>query len=268
MPIGRPKGLRYKCRLRRSEICASLQPAMAIDTERDLVSRLELLTEPECARACEDVFALRDRWTHRHETRPFYTLGTPAYMDATGRRFESYSASARRLNATLEGRFAWLYDKVMPALESAGYAPAIHDSRLSRPGFHIYLGDGGDRPTPPSIHYDLQYEHIDWTPHGGVDLSHPLSFTLTVRLPAAGGGLHVWDVDVHQVRQMPEAERKAHLFNRRQSTYHPYRAGEVVLHNGHYLHQIARLSDLGVGDARITLQGHALSTDSGWIVYW
>jgi len=26
---------------------------------------------------------------------------------------------------------------------------------------------------------------------------------------------------VHAVRQMPEAERKAHLFNRRQSTYHP-----------------------------------------------
>ncbi|HMD37040.1 MAG TPA: hypothetical protein VKH42_18830 [Vicinamibacterales bacterium] len=241
---------------------------MSVDTGSEVVARLDLLSEVECARVCDDVFALRDRWTARHETRPFYTLGTPAYMDATRGRFADYSGAAVGLNPVLERRFGWLYDRLMPALRRAGYSPAIHDERLSRPGFHIYLGDGGDRPTPPSIHYDLQYEHIDWAQHGAVDLSRPLSFTLTLRLPAAGGGLHVWDVDVHAVRQMPEAERKTHLFNRRQSTYHPYRLGEMVLHNGHYLHQIARLSDLGVGDARITLQGHAASTGSGWIVYW
>jgi hypothetical protein len=241
---------------------------MSVETGSETITRLDMLSDAECARVWDDVLALRELWTHRHETRPFYTLGTPAYMDATRGRFAEYCEGVAKLNPILEERFGWVYARVMPALERAGYAPAIHDARLSRPGFHIYIGDGGDRPTPPSIHYDLQYEHIDWTPRGPVDVSHPLSFTLTLRLPSAGGGLHVWEVDVHAARQMPEAERKAHLFNRRQSTYHPYRLGEMVLHNGHYLHQIARLSELGAGDARITLQGHAVSTKAGWIVYW
>ncbi|HEV3139523.1 MAG TPA: hypothetical protein VGY57_03350 [Vicinamibacterales bacterium] len=239
-----------------------------VESGADVVTRLDILSEAECERVYGDVFALRDLWTHRHETRPFFTLGTPSYMDATRGRFDSYREGVARLNPILEERFGWLYAKLLPALERAGYSPAIDDARLSHPGFHIYIGDGGDRPTPPSIHYDLQYEHIDWSPHGHVDLSTPLSFTLTLRLPSAGGGLHVWDVDVHAARQMPEPARKAYLFNKRQSTYHPYRLGEMVLHNGHYLHQIARLSELGVGDARITLQGHAVSTNSGWVVYW
>ena len=57
------------------------------------------------------------------------------------------------------------------------------------------------------------------------------------------------------------------LFNRRYATYHAYTPGWMV-HNGHYLHQIARLSGMQPGDARITLQGHEVSADCGWVVYW
>lgn len=189
-------------------------------------------------------------------------------MDATRGRFASYRAGAEKLNPILAEHFGWLYAGVNDALAASGFRPCLHDARLSYPGFHIFLADDEPRAPAPSIHYDLQYEHIDWSGYGAVDLSCPFSFTLTLRLPAAGGGLHVWDVDVHAIQQLPEDERRAKLFNKRQSTYHPYAPGEMVVHNGHYLHQIARLSEMQAGDARITLQGHAVSTDRGWVVYW
>jgi hypothetical protein len=243
-----------------------MEPTTGVATHP--VNQVSVISEDDCARVCEDIYALRDRWTHRHDTRPFYTLGVPSYMDATRGRFASYREASERLNPILEERFDWLYERLADALVGAGYKPCLHDARLAHPGFHIFLGDGETRPTPPSVHYDLQYQHIDWSPYGSVDLTCPLSFTLALRLPAKGGGLFVWDVDVHALQQLPEDQRRACLFDKRLSTYQAYRPGEMVVHNGHYLHQIARLSDLEPGEARITLQGHAVSTDRGWVVYW
>src|SRR5262245_26877984 len=236
--------------------------------EQHLVDRLTILADEECDRVCDDVYGLRDHWTHRHDKRPFYTLGTPSYLDATRKRFGTYSEAAQRLNPLMVERFGWLYSKLDEALASAGYGPIVPDDRLAYPGFHIFLGDGETRPTPPSVHYDLQYQHIDWSPYQLVDVTCPLSYTLALRLPSGGSGLFVWDVDVHAVQQMPEADRRAHLLDRRQSTYQPYKAGDMVVHNGHYLHQIARLADMQPGDARVTLQGHAVRTERGWINYW
>jgi hypothetical protein len=232
------------------------------------VQDLDVLSEAECERVCDSVFALRELWTHRHETRPFYTLGVPSYMDATRGRFAAYHDAALRLNPIMAEQFAWLYARVSGALEGAGFRPCIDDPRLAYPGFHIFLGDDDTRTTPPSIHYDLQYEHIDWSGHSALDLSCPLSFTLALRLPSAGSGLHVWDVDVHALQQLPPDERRTQLFNKRHSTYHAYRPGGMAVHNGHYLHQIAKLGEMQPGDARVTMQGHAVSTGRGWIIYW
>jgi hypothetical protein len=168
----------------------------------------------------------------------------------------------------MDEHFGWVHARVVAALETAGFRPARHDARLASPGFHIYIGDGEQMPASASVHYDLQYEHIDWSPYAAVDLSCPLSFTLALRLPAEGGGLHVWDLDIHALRQMTPDQRQAESAGKRQATYHPYRPGLMALHNGHHLHQIARLSAMKLGDVRLTLQGHAVSTEQGWIVYW
>jgi hypothetical protein len=244
------------------------EPVENVHSGGHVVTRVPVLSEAEAERVCSDMAALRSEWVQRDPTRPAYTLGTPTYMDAIRGRFDTYCRNVERMNPILHERFGWMYAKVMQAVDGAGFTPALHDPRLSYPGFHIYFGEGGERRAEASIHYDLQYEHIDWSPYGSVDLTHPLSFTLALRLPAGGGGLYVWDVDVHAVRQMPDDERRAFMAARRQATYVPYRVGEMVLHNGHYLHQIARLTDMDVTDARITLQGHAVSTPRGWVVYW
>ena len=237
-------------------------------TQPDVLDAIAVLTPEDCARVCDRVYALRAHWTRRHESRPFFTLGTASYLDATGGRFVDYSAAAQRGNALLAAEFDWMYQRLDAALSAAGFAPIVTDERLARPGFHIFLGDNVPHAASASKHYDLQYEHIDWSPYARVDLQSPLSFTLTVRLPEGGSGLFVWHVDVHAVQQLPPDARRAVLHEHRHATYHPYEAGKMVLHNGHYLHQIARLSTLMPGDARITIQGHAVSTDRGWVVYW
>ena len=44
--------------------------------------------------------------------------------------------------------------------------------------------------------------------------------------------------------------------------------GTLVVHSGHQLHQIAGTKDGRPGDARITLQAHALRVDGEWVMYW
>jgi hypothetical protein len=118
------------------------------------------------------------------------------------------------------------------------------------------------------MHYDLQYANVDWSLFPGVDLSRQLSYTLALRLPAAGSGLYVWNVSDYLLRSMSPAERKQHLQANQEPQYLPYEPGMMVIHNGHYLHQIARIRQMQAGDYRITLQGHAVWSGNGWILYW
>jgi hypothetical protein len=234
----------------------------------EAVARVELLDRAELSAVRNAIHALRPRWTRRHETVSFFTLGAASYLDAREGGFAAYQEQARQTNPILIEHFGWLLDRVRATVSAHVHAGVRYDERLARPGFHVYLFDEGPPTDAPSVHYDLQYELIDWSRIGAADPSSQLSLTLTIALPAAGGGLLVWNINRLELDRMSPAERQAHSAANRAATFLPYTPGHLVIHSGHQLHQIAAIDDRRPGDERITLQAHALRVDGEWTMYW
>jgi hypothetical protein len=234
-----------------------------------VVEAIPVLTADESRRIVDDVHAERARWTTRYpETEfEFSTLGAASYLDASYGQFETYQALARTLNPVLRARFDWLLERLRCAVAAAVAGPVRYDDRLALPGFHIFLYRPEQR-SRASLHYDLQYELIDWTRIGTPDTASQLSLTLALALPASGGGLLVWNINRLEILRLPEDERRAHMRANRFATHHTYAIGSLALHSGHQLHQIAPTTDPQPGDQRITLQAHTLRVDDEWILYW
>lgn len=235
----------------------------------EAVKQVELLDAAEVASVRATVHAERHLWTPPRDAKlPFYTLGTASYLDARGGRFAAYQEQARRTNPILVEHFGWLLDRVRTAVSAHINAGVRYDDRLARPGFHIFLFDPAFRDAAQSLHYDLQYELMDWTGIGVPDAASQLSVTLAISLPASGGGLLVWNINRLALDRMSPEERQAHSVANRVSTFVPYTPGCLVVHSGHQLHQIAPPKDLQPTDERITMQGHVLRVDGEWVMYW
>ncbi len=238
-----------------------------INAEECYLKRMPILSTEECEQVSETVIGLREHWVQRHQKSIFYSLGAASYMDASQGRFHEYREKTKLYNPVLETHFDWLYKRLAQKFSEHLGEPCRYDAALSYPGFHIFIGDGRTEGAA-SRHYDLQYDNIDWSSYGQVQLSRQLSYTLALRLPASGSGLYVWNVNDRALRTLSPEERKRHLEQNQTPAYEGYETGQMVVHNGHYLHQIARLRQMLEGQQRITLQGHAVWTESGWILYW
>ena len=143
---------------------------------------------------------------------------------------------------------------------------------LALPGFHIWESAGIFTKPEASVHFDLQYLR-HWTAELGTpDVSHPLSFTLALRLPRRGGGLNVWDVSYERFIAFRDRigghVQPADIATLLPPIRHPYVVGGLSLHSGHQLHQIGEIDHVDPDDERITLQGHALFVDGLWKLYW
>jgi hypothetical protein len=225
---------------------------------------VDLLSCEDSNRACDSIFRLRQYWHRHHPTFEFYTLGVPSYLEATNGRFRYYKEQALSLNPTLKESFGWIYKRLLAALTGLTGQECFYDDQLSYPGFHIFKGP----QAAASRHCDLQYANIDWTNYKGAECSEQLSFTLSLRLPRAGSGLYLWSIDGRKLESLSVEQRQAYVKDRQVPDYYSYRTGALVVHNGHHLHQIGRLSQMKEGDERLTLQGHAISTAKGWLLYW
>jgi len=234
----------------------------------DSLEEVGLLTEDEAGRAWETVHELRPHWTRRHEQVPFFTLGAASYLDATNARFAAYQDRALESNIILRQRFGWLLDRLAAAVSELVGKPAVYSDRLALPGFHVFLADPAFAADTASIHYDLQYQGIDWKEIGPVDTSDQRSLTLPIRLPAAGAGLRMWDIDAREMAVVSPEEQRARKAANRLPRYVPYRVGRLVVHSGHHLHQIAGMRDQRPDDERVTLQAHAVAGPDHWVIYW
>ena len=145
---------------------------------------------------------------------------------------------------------------------------AFLDEQLALPGFHVYLSDPLKSQPVASVHFDMQFEKIDWTGIGTPDFDQQLSLTIAIELPATGGGLLVWNINRLDIEKMTDEQRKAHMAAHRNAAYHAYTVGNLVVHSGHQLHQIAKTKDVQATDRRITMQAHALPVDGQWVIYW
>ena len=232
------------------------------------VARLVLLDEEQCAEAAERVRGLRPHWESRWPGLPFYTLGAASYLDSGADARERYYRKAASLNPLLEREFGWLYDLLLNALGEWFGAAASFVPDAARPGFHIFLAHDAFRLPLSKIHFDVQYENIDWSGCEAIDFSRPLSFTLAIRLPRSGAGLITWSVAKPDYDAM-DATARARLDEACAPRYEAYREGEMVFHSGLLLHRIAPArSGLRPDDMRLTLQGHALRGREGYWLYW
>lgn len=231
-----------------------------------MLVRRTILDADDCAAAADTVLALRSHWIRRIAGAEFYTLGAASYLDEEAR----YRARAAELNPMLRTHFSAMHAALAGALAEVLAAPIAFAPDKALPGFHVWGVPG--IPTEPvaSLHFDLQYERLAWPPEA--DFAHPISFTLPLRLPRAGGGLSMWDTTKPRV----DAFFARGSFS---GTLHdltvlmperlePYTRGELIVHSGLELHRIAPIPSVEPDDLRITLQGHGLRVGSCWQIYW
>jgi hypothetical protein len=237
-----------------------------------MLTHANVLTPEECDRVAAEINSLDVYWLPRSaEPATFFTLGVSSYQDLAdsdpGEPVYDYYRVARFSNAFLLQRFGWLLGRVRDALQAFLGAPAHFDPRLAAPGFHIFTAPALPRSGEASIHFDLQYQLIDW--HDGLpapDLSAPVSFTLPIRLPQGGGGLNGWDISYAEGLLAGVSGPK--LAMRKPKTFFPYEPGVLAIHSGHALHQIAGVAEVLPDDQRISLQGHGVRRGDAWTLYW
>jgi hypothetical protein len=214
------------------------------------------------------------------------TLGAAAYLDCPGSgtpdRFigktswQTYLELARRNNILMLKTFDDLYEELLSHLSGVIEAegkPVKFSKNKALPGFHIY------KPHPAYAiqathvpHFDLPYLGLDWnkeTKESSQDLQehNQCSFTLTLQLPACGGGLRLWPVKRKEAMAMEKTTLRDRL-SKANSKLHDYSVGSLLIHSGQELHQIAPWHAASGDLARITLQGHGIELEDSWIIYW
>jgi hypothetical protein len=236
---------------------------------------IPIITPAQCEEICSTVRRLRDLWTQVNEATLFFTLGAASYIEFGRPGQEAaaarYNDKARRYNPILREYFAGIMEHLRATLERHLGGPAVFNEEFGRPGFHIWLTEAIPTRATASVHFDLQYQSLAWPAPAEVDYERPVSFTLPLKLPAAGGGMNVWDVHYREVEELAKSGTPVTVEELRRTRGHghyAYTAGSLVLHTGHFLHQIAPVPEVRPGDERITLQGHALRCGGRWHVYW
>ena len=231
-----------------------------------MIYKVNLLTESECSGISTKVQELREFWTQRNETLPFYTLGKASYLDAV-RDKENYYRAAQIYNPILQKNFGKLYERLSHSLSTILGNSVTYYEKAALPGFHVFLAHKAFELPMGSIHMDLQYKLLDWQLPEPLD-SYPLiSFTLVISLPKSGGGLNLWDVHYQDVNKLSQVEF-SNLIREREKKFCNYRVGMMIIHSGHQVHQIAPAKNIVSSDMRITLQGHALFFYNTWHLYW
>lgn len=230
----------------------------------DTLGELDVLPAEECDRVADRVLDLREVWTTRSPSGNFCTLGVNAYMDLAQARDVngSYYRPAREVNSLLRARFPDVHGALSTALTQALGMPVRFANDLAVPGFHIWTADGIPSRAGASIHFDLQYLRLLENPRYAA-ATGTLSFTLPIRLPAAGSSLRVWPEFTY-----PDRAGQLDAAAAIEPVVVTYSLGRALVHSGHLLHQIGPTPAVRPDDVRITMQGHGLVMDDELLLYW
>lgn len=188
----------------------------------------------------DKLFALRDKWELRSTEYPFYTLGKTAYID---KHSKEYFDGVDKLNPILMDNFADLYDEVVDYFQKVLGEPVKFTEDLAYPGFHIFQSDKYLLEHAGSWHQDYPQLTL------GLEGTDNSTFTVTIMLPASGGGIDWIDA--------PKSMK--HL---------AYKEKDITWHTGLSMHRIAAIKEYVEGEYRITLQGHLIRRDGMIQIYW
>jgi hypothetical protein len=256
--------------LSKQKIMSSLS-LLSIQSENYLhqsITNIDFLTPQDCLEVRSVLHDLRKLWIQQHPYFPFYTLGIASYLHKLSENtIAQYNTQIQRYNTLLWHNLGWLYERLAYTLTQKLAAPIHYPERLSLPGFHIFLSHKAFEQPIASIHCDLQYKQHKWEPKEAADFSNPISFTLAITLPKSGAGMNIWDLPHNEVAQLPQPKIER-LTESRKKYFHAYELGKFSLHSGHFIHQIAPITNIQPDDERITLQGHGLLLQGVWHLYW
>lgn len=224
-----------------------------------------------CLDVVDRLLAVADQWTERRaledQIHVFHTLGAATYLDSA----EIYATAALSANPVIRDNFGDLLDKVCGAIAEISGHPARLSEGLALPGFHIFRGD---HRAPPGLMYGGTV-HMD-RPHDRhtfpFEIEGTLSITLAICMPDCGAGTYFWP-------DIPEAmligPKAPHMMAPEQyawfdgnKRYIAYSIGEMVLHDGLTVHQVANPGRTEDGEYRISLQGHGVLGDGRWHLFF
>ena len=232
----------------------------------------------------------------------YFTLGAAVnYDDARppgdtvgdgDREPSAHAAHYASLNGdVIERDFGWLFGRIRAALRDLvapdPVAPMVPGHNFF---MRIYSGEVVRGPTgamvrellqqvPIPPHVDGQFAHLAWSSTGSsyANVTHSLSFTLPVVLPAAGSGLRVYQVWCDKNRDpatgrlpcvdaegRPTDELKLNTFMGAPFVHEEYVPGQLVVHSGDEFHCVSEFVDPQPDDLRLTVQGHAVFSDGAW----
>lgn len=227
-----------------------------------------LLSSEQTARALAQIASLKEHWIHRVNSAgplPIFTLGLASYLEGPG-------PGDPATNALLDREFGWLYEIVKAKLSDLLGAKVGMKYEDKRPGFHLYLTSTVWSLPVMNVHSDIQYASMRKVKKNYLKLGEVsvLSFTLPLQLPRSAAGLYTYhsaDYVANNTREKPTTRTKYPWGYR---DFHQYRVGELVVHGGILVHQIANNVMLLPGEARISLQGHGIydSKRDMWMLYW
>jgi hypothetical protein len=226
--------------------------------------RIPVLDAIQCLQVRDAIHANRHHWTSRIPQLPFYTLGVASYLDAEISKAHYYR-SAHDSRPLLWETFGWLYEIVASALSTHFKQTVVYDPAYALPGFHIFLAHPAFIQAIAAVHWDAQHLALDWSSQ--TDFARPVSFTLPITLPSKGAGLNYWDYE-WQPDVPADAVNLKQILSALPTHNIEYAVGEMVVHSGRLLHQIAPAHEYQPQDERITLQGHALLSQGDWKLYW
>lgn len=240
----------------------------------------------------EDIVAVVDmleaRWVQPRGVN-FFTLGTSSwgeYSPGDHRAWREYgnldfaNAHGRRAlmtNELLSKHLGKFYLKMFKALSDHFDVPVFSPPEVNVPGFHIWISlDLSPKEIKyGSIHRDAT--HI-WAEFPFAHTTEQITFTIMLEEPEKGSSMYYWDDKVvsktigghafgmsNRFRSISKSMRERLI--RTVKTF-DYKIGELVIHDGQTIHQMANMVDTTPKDRRISLQGHGVLTDKGYIVYF
>jgi hypothetical protein len=235
------------------------------------------------------VLTLNNQWVRRDKY--FHTFGAVSYLEAFDEKgvlpfnqLSGYHSHRELINPVLQRHFSDLYSDLNNALSRHLGVPCEIASELAHPGFHIFGAtplegqmeqsyvDAFEGDSWSHLHVDIQYlpHQPFWDKFRNVDLSNPMTFTLSLELPQAGSALRHWQsiespIDAHAFNYRPMEERRNMIGPEQYAKYSP---GTLTYFIGHLIHQIPASNPLLVTDRRITLQGHGIKCDNTWQLYF
>lgn len=232
---------------------------------------LPVLTPAACEDLVARLMALSADWTGRqaldNQVHRFHTLGAATYLDSPS----VYSERARHANPLLRKNFADLHEAVCHAITAQTGYPCTLTDNLGLPGFHIFRGD---HRAPPglmyggTIHMDKPHERHDFP--GPIDGT--LSLTLPVSIPRSGAGMYFWKDIPEDLLTGPKTPHDMSPTQLQWFDTHKqfvgYTAGEMVLHDGLTVHQLANPGATDSKDLRVSLQGHGVLCDGAWELFF